>query len=74
LNGFDQVQVLEPVYLAQDNIAHFQIFGPDWYNRAKLAGLDFAAHRIPARPKLNGFASFKPINASSGPTHIIAAE
>jgi hypothetical protein len=70
LNRFDQVQVLETVHFAQDDIANFQLFNPDWDNCTKLPGFDFAGHGIAPWPKLNGFASLESINVSGGPAHI----
>jgi hypothetical protein len=69
LDGLDQVQILEAVHLAQHNVSNLQIVGCDRENRAKLAGVDFARHGIPAWTKLNRFAFFQPVNVTGSPAH-----
>jgi hypothetical protein len=56
LPSLHQMEVLVAIDLAKHDVAHCHLVGANRHNRAKLARIYFARHRIPARAELNRFA------------------
>src|SRR5215471_6088507 len=71
LNRFDQVKIFVALYLAQNDVSHFDVFCVDRFHRTKLSGFNFAGHRITARPKRNCFAAFQLRDVMRRPRHSI---
>jgi len=66
------MEVLETVYLAQDNVADIKVLPSYRDHGAKLPGLDLAGHGVATRSELDGLTVFQFFNIWSGPAHIEA--
>src|SRR5262245_26750184 len=62
LPGLDEVEILRPIHLAEDDVAYLKFVGTHRRHRAQLTGVNLARHRIPTRTKLDGFAFPQPVN------------
>jgi len=71
LNRFDQVKIFVALYLAQNDISHFDVFWVNRFHCTKLSGFNFARHRITARPKRNCLAIFQFRDVMRRPSHLI---
>jgi hypothetical protein len=69
LTGFNQMDVMETVYLAQDDISNLKLVEIDRRHRAQLAGLNSSFHRVSARAELHGFALLEFFDVGRCPAH-----
>jgi hypothetical protein len=73
LPGFDQVDVLVTLDLAQNNITNLNVIRVHGCNGAELAGLNFPRHRIASWAKLHCVPFSEFVDVGCSPSHNIAS-
>jgi hypothetical protein len=67
---FDQMEILNSIHLAKNNIPNGELVLPHWSDCNQLTALDLPRHAVPSGPEFYELASLQHLDVFACPTHL----